>query len=154
MSPSISSSSSSSRLPSASPASPASQPTLPESFHHVKLLSALRSGPLSLLFPIPYSAAPINHYPTLGDPALIHPFLAGLGSHNHHDGGENGGENDIGAAALHLAVRCASGAPLCSLSWLPCLIRLQPKQSRFCSPTGPSRLMLSTPQHREQPLSI
>lgn len=61
-----------------------------------------------------FSAARTNHDRNLGDPALIHPFLAALG--NHHDGGEN----DIGAAALHLAVRCASGVPLCSLSWLPC----------------------------------
>jgi hypothetical protein len=60
------------------------------------------------------SAALINHFPTLGDPALIHPFLAGLGK--NHDGG---GENDLGAAALHLAVRCASGIPICSLSWRP-----------------------------------
>lgn len=67
---------------------------------------------------MPYSAARVNHDRNLGDPALIHPFLAGLG--NHHDGGENGGENDIGAVALHLAVRCASGVPLCSLSWLAC----------------------------------
>jgi len=53
--------------------------------------------------------------PTLGDPALIHPFLAGLGK-----GHDSGGENDLGAAALHLAVRCASGVTLCSLSWPPC----------------------------------
>lgn len=45
--------------------------------------------------------------PTLGDPALIHPFLAGLGK-----GHDSGAENDLGAAALHLAVRCASGVTL------------------------------------------
>jgi hypothetical protein len=117
MSPSISSSlsSSSSKLPSGSSSS---QFTLTEPLYQVKLLSALRSGELSFFvrscIPQYESAAPINHYPTLGDPALIHPFLAGLSK--NHDGG---GENDLGAAALHLAVRCASGVPLPSLSWLP-----------------------------------
>lgn len=58
----------------------------------------------SLLLSFLYSAAPIRSTdPTLGDPALIHPFLAALAK--NHDGG---GENDLGAAALHLAVRCAS----------------------------------------------
>lgn len=94
MSLSISSSSSSSRLPSV---------TFPEPLYQVKLLSALRSGVLSSSL---YSARRINHCPTLGDPAVIHPFLAGLGK-GHHDGGGN----DHGAAALHLAVRCASGVP-------------------------------------------
>lgn len=107
MSLSISSSSSSSRLPSA---------TLPEPLYQVKLLSALRSGVLSSSL---YSAARVNHYPTLGDPAVIHPFLAGLGK-DHHDGGEN----DLGAAALHLAVRCASGVPL-TFSLLALFILIQ-----------------------------
>ncbi|KAF8505882.1 Oxysterol-binding protein-domain-containing protein [Russula emetica] len=75
------SSSSSSKLHSALPSgNPSSQSSLPEPLYQVKLLAALRSG----------------------DPALIHPFLDGLGK--DHDGGEN----DLGAAALHLAVRCAS----------------------------------------------
>ncbi|KAI9513276.1 Oxysterol-binding protein-domain-containing protein [Russula earlei] len=54
-----------------------------EPLYQVKLLSALRTG----------------------DPALIHPFLAGLGKAQtaSRDGG-----TDIGAAALHLGIRCAS----------------------------------------------
>jgi oxysterol-binding protein 1 len=107
MSLSISSSSSSSRLPSGGSSS---QFTLTEPLYQVKLLSALRSGTLSSFLPVFRSTNPQH----LGDPALIHPFLAGLGK-----GHNGGGENDLGAAALHLAVRCASGVPLCSLSWLP-----------------------------------
>ncbi|KAI0005129.1 Oxysterol-binding protein-domain-containing protein [Russula compacta] len=49
----------------------------------VKLLSALRTG----------------------DPALIHPFLAGLGKDRNPS---RHNETDLGAAALHLAIRCAS----------------------------------------------
>lgn len=42
----------------------------------------------------------------LGDPALIHPFLTEIGKERRSsiDGNLN-----TGAAALHLAIRCASG---------------------------------------------
>jgi hypothetical protein len=62
----------------------------------------------------------MNHDRNSGDPALIHPFLAALG--NQHDGGEI----DIGAAALHLAVRCASGNdPIFSLLALGSLVLIR-----------------------------
>ncbi|KAJ7595383.1 Oxysterol-binding protein-domain-containing protein [Mycena floridula] len=54
-----------------------------EPLYHVKLLSALRSG----------------------DPALIHPFLAEIGKDRRKSAQ---GNLDTGAAALHLAIRCAS----------------------------------------------
>ena len=41
-----------------------------------------------------------------GDPAAIHPFLAEIGKDRRKS---SEGEIDTGAAALHLAVRCASG---------------------------------------------
>ena len=42
----------------------------------------------------------------LGDPAAIDPFLAEIGKDRRK---LSEGEIDTGAAALHLAVRCASG---------------------------------------------
>ncbi|KAJ7266384.1 hypothetical protein B0H12DRAFT_1321005, partial [Mycena haematopus] len=67
-----------------------------EPLYQVKLLSALRNG----------------------DPALIHPFLAeigkekrksaGTGADQQRTGGTSNGDLDTGAAALHLAIRCAS----------------------------------------------
>ncbi|KAG2367637.1 Oxysterol-binding protein-domain-containing protein [Suillus spraguei] len=54
-----------------------------EPLHQVKLLSALRSG----------------------DPALIHPFLAEIGKERRKS---VDGDINTGAAALHLAIRCAS----------------------------------------------
>ncbi|KAN0132580.1 Oxysterol-binding domain containing protein [Lactarius tabidus] len=54
-----------------------------EPLYQVKLLSALRSG----------------------DPALIHPFLAGIANERR---ASRESESDLGAAALHLAIRCAS----------------------------------------------
>lgn len=51
----------------------------------------------------------------IGDPALIHPFLAEIGKDKRKSaepGSPSGsvvGYIDTGAAALHLAVRCASG---------------------------------------------
>jgi len=55
-----------------------------------------------------------SKYPILGDPALIHPFLAGLAK-GRNTTREGESETDLGAAALHLAIRCASGAPLRSV---------------------------------------
>ena len=152
MSFSTSTSSSSSRLSSGNRPAPFYHSILsshpPEPLYQVKLLSALRSGELSRLLYSAASAARLTYHPTLGDPAIIHPFLAGLGK--DHDG-----ENDLGAAALHLGVRCASGVPLCSFLAPLVLIRSsQRKQSPFYSPTSPFRQMLSTPRRREQPLSI
>ena len=58
-----------------------------EPLYQVKLLAAIRSG----------------------DPALIHPFLAEIGK-DRRKPVDKDGDLDTGAAALHLAVRCASGA--------------------------------------------
>ena len=85
----------------------------PEPLYQVKLLSALRSGELFCLLYSAACAARLTYHPTLGDPVFIHPFLAGLGK--DHDG-----ENDLGAAALHLGVRCASGVPLYSFLGSSC----------------------------------
>ncbi|KAH9045286.1 Oxysterol-binding protein-domain-containing protein [Lactarius pseudohatsudake] len=54
-----------------------------EPLYQVKLLSALRTG----------------------DPALIHPFLAGIANDRR---ASHESQSDLGAAALHLAIRCAS----------------------------------------------
>ena len=70
------------------------------------LLSELVNNHPPAFFPIG-SLNPKN--PILGDPALIHPFLAGLGKDRNST---RDNETDLGAAALHLAIRCASGAPL------------------------------------------
>ncbi|GBE78765.1 hypothetical protein SCP_0116570 [Sparassis crispa] len=53
----------------------------PDYLYQVKLLTALRSG----------------------DPTVIHPFLADISSRKSSEG-----DTDVGAAALHLAIRCAS----------------------------------------------
>ncbi|KAI0053692.1 hypothetical protein FA95DRAFT_1579337 [Auriscalpium vulgare] len=58
-------------------------PGTTEPLYQVKLLSALRSG----------------------DPAVIHPFLAEIGKERRRSQDSN---TDVGAAALHLAIRCAS----------------------------------------------
>ncbi|KAJ7770761.1 hypothetical protein B0H16DRAFT_1365216, partial [Mycena metata] len=74
----------------------------PEPLYQVKLLSALRNG----------------------DPALIHPFLAEIGKEKRKsadpripgtsrmsasaNASDDAGSIDTGAAALHLAIRCAS----------------------------------------------
>ncbi|KAK0195540.1 Oxysterol-binding protein-domain-containing protein [Armillaria mellea] len=67
-----------------------SNSSVEEPLYQVKLLSALRSG----------------------DPALIHPFLAEIGKDKRKSTEEN---FDTGAAALHLAVRCASVATVALL---------------------------------------
>jgi hypothetical protein len=46
-----------------------------------------------------------------GDPALIHPFLTEIGK-DRRASVDNVGGIDTGAAALHLAVRCASSVYL------------------------------------------
>lgn len=40
-----------------------------------------------------------------GDPALIHPFITEISRNGRKT---SDGEIDVGAAALHLAIRCAS----------------------------------------------
>lgn len=46
----------------------------------------------------------------IGDPALIHPFLAEIGKDRRKSNENDTTTNlDTGAAALHLAVRCGSG---------------------------------------------
>ena len=46
------------------------------------------------------------HY-SLGDPALIHPLLAEI-SNSKNKSLDDNSSVDIAAAALHLAIRCAS----------------------------------------------
>jgi hypothetical protein len=73
-----------------------------EPLYQVKLLSALRTGTffsLAIFF--------LFHIGRVGDPALIHPFLAGIVNDRR---ASRESESDLGAAALHLAIRCASGA--------------------------------------------
>ncbi|KAK0212711.1 Oxysterol-binding protein-domain-containing protein [Desarmillaria ectypa] len=67
-----------------------SNSSVEEPLYQVKLLSALRSG----------------------DPALIHPFLTEIGKDKRKSTEKN---LDTGAAALHLAVRCASAATVALL---------------------------------------
>ena len=71
-----------------------------EPLYQVKLLSALRSGTFISYLSYFFSSL------LVGDPALIHPFLAGIASERR---ASRESESDIGAAALHLAIRCASG---------------------------------------------
>ncbi|KAG2123665.1 Oxysterol-binding protein-domain-containing protein [Suillus cothurnatus] len=71
------------RLIGASQLSKRRAPDTTEPLHQLKLLSALRSG----------------------DPALIHPFLAEIGKERRKS---VDGDINTGAAALHLAIRCAS----------------------------------------------
>ncbi|TRM63799.1 Oxysterol-binding protein-domain-containing protein [Schizophyllum amplum] len=68
-----------------SASSMSSESNTSEPLYQVKLLSAIRSG----------------------DPALIHPFLAEIGK-DRRKSAEKDSDFDTGAAALHLAVRCAS----------------------------------------------
>jgi hypothetical protein len=72
-----------------------------EPLYQVKLLSALRSGTFGS-----HSHSPLFIL-VVGDPALIHPFLAGIANERR---ASRESESDLGAAALHLAIRCASGA--------------------------------------------
>jgi len=72
-------------MPPESSSSPGGGANPAEPLYQVKLLSALRSG----------------------DPALIHPFLAEIGK-DRRLSVESDNDLDTGAAALHLAVRCAS----------------------------------------------
>ncbi len=65
----------------------------------------------------PYEAVCLLLFPALnttddciGDPAVIHPFLAEIGKDKRKS---SEGILDTGSAALHLAIRCASGACLC-----------------------------------------
>jgi hypothetical protein len=115
MSVPISSSSSSTRLSSGA-RPPYCPPNQPLNFHHQSPYIRLNYSPPSE----PASSRPSrsvsisNVNPFLGDPALIHPFLAGLSKDRNTS---RDGESDLGAAALHLAIRCASGAPLCAISW-------------------------------------
>ncbi|KAH8091395.1 Oxysterol-binding protein-domain-containing protein [Cristinia sonorae] len=68
---------------SSSSVSVRSRESIKDSLYQVRLLSALRSG----------------------DPAQIHPFLADIGRDRRSN---SDAEGDLGATALHLAIRCAS----------------------------------------------
>lgn len=70
--------------------------------YQVKLLSALRSGTCRSFHPYRIR---VDVY--TGDPAVIHPFLAEIGKDKRTS---SEGTLDTGSAALHLAIRCASGA--------------------------------------------
>ncbi|THH16409.1 hypothetical protein EW146_g4224 [Bondarzewia mesenterica] len=79
-----------------------------EPLYQVKLLSALRSGMCSSKKPTIQRLNANADMPRLrpkGDPALIHPFLAELGRERRRS---QDADTDLGAAALHLAIRCAS----------------------------------------------
>ena len=81
--------------------------------HSTKLNSSLLSELVNNHPPIIFPIGSVNQKnPILGDPALIHPFLAGLGKDRNST---RDNETDLGAAALHLAIRCASGAPLATM---------------------------------------
>ncbi|KAG6853426.1 hypothetical protein C0991_004539, partial [Blastosporella zonata] len=67
-------------------------PTTTDALYQVNLLQALRDG----------------------DPYLIHPFLAEIGKDKRKSTSTQVGDIDTGAAALHLAIRCAT-APTVSL---------------------------------------
>ena len=71
-----------------------------DALYQVRLLSALRSGELCLRHSMEYGADTET-----GDPALIHPFLADFGRDRRTSAA---GDVDLGATALHLAIRCAS----------------------------------------------
>lgn len=58
-----------------------------------------------------------------GDPALIHPFLAEIGKERRKS---VDGDINTGAAALHLAIRCASGRSSLLLA-TPTFPHLRPK---------------------------
>jgi hypothetical protein len=73
-----------------------------EPLYQVKLLAALRSGEIGHGFPVKCSD---SRY-TLGDTYFIHAFLAEIGKDRRRTGD---GDSELGAAALHLAIRCASG---------------------------------------------
>lgn len=79
-----------------------------EPLQQVRLLSALRSG--MWLHGMANSWMLMRHL--LGDPALIHPFLTEIGKERRNS---IDGDLNTGAAALHLAIRCASGA-CCSVA--------------------------------------
>jgi hypothetical protein len=114
MSVPISSSSSSNRLSSGA-RPPYFPPNQPLNFRHqspyIRLNYSPRSEPASSRPSRSFSISNVDSF--LGDPALIHPFLAGLSKDRNTS---RDGESDLGAAALHLAIRCASGAPLCTIS--------------------------------------
>lgn len=85
-----------------------------DSLYQVRLLAALRSGTcLSFSAPPSFYLGPWL-IPILGDPALIHPFLTEIGKDRRSStSGQSqvqgkGNDYDTGAAALHLAIRCAS----------------------------------------------
>ena len=75
-----------------------------DALYQVRLLSALRSGehPFPSFFPLCFTVL----IPRIqGDPAIIHPFLADFGRDRRSSAA---GDVDLGATALHLAIRCAS----------------------------------------------
>ncbi len=70
-----------------------------DALYQVRLLSALRSGECFAWDILLVTEVPIC------DPAQIHPFLAEIGR-DRRTSAEI--DVDLGAAALHLAIRCAS----------------------------------------------
>jgi hypothetical protein len=73
-----------------------------EPLHQVKLLSALRSGKS----PLAPSLCLIPNNSSSGDAALILPFLTEINKDRRKS---EDADINTGAAALHLAIRCASG---------------------------------------------
>lgn len=102
------------------------------SLYQVKLLAALRSG----------ESVPSRTHPRIltwlaGDPALIHPFIAEIGKEKRKAGpGHSTNDLDTAAAALHLAVRCASGQSVISYQAHRSYV-WQSTQSPFSYPIAP-----------------
>lgn len=75
----------------------------------MKLLGALRSGTTTRNLGTSARLTPTIPYIDPGDPAVIHPFLADLGKERSRRSQDSSSSNiDLGALALHLAIRCAS----------------------------------------------
>ena len=77
-----------------------------------------------------------------GDPAIIHPFLADLGKERSRRSQDSSSSNtDLGALALHLAIRCASSAFLsrysCKRFANPLLWRMKHRRNRSTAPISP-----------------
>ena len=100
-----------------------------DSLYQLRLLSALRSGE-HLAFQMRRASTD----PLIGDPARIHPFLADFTKDRRTS--SDASEVDLGAAALHLAIRCATCECVGDMS----VTRLYPNRlaRRNCGPPAQS----------------
>lgn len=80
-----------------------------DSFHrHYRTLVSSKTLVCPAKWYVPSHTHQTRAHNELGDPALIHPFLAEIGK-DRRKSVDGSADLDTGAAALHLAVRCASG---------------------------------------------